>query len=78
MCWRMRLSLKQSLKVETKRVPNLSDEALQKRIRKAKKVHNNKFLNGFISLFMDKDYAEYKEKLMQLYKEELTKRSYPA
>lgn len=33
MRWRMNLSLKHSLKVETKRVPKLSDEALQKRIK---------------------------------------------
>ena len=78
MRWRMNLSLKQSLKVETKRVPKLSDEALQKRIRKAEKVHNNKFLNGFIGLFFAEGYTEYKENLMRLYRDELSKRSYPA
>lgn len=74
MRWRMRLSLKQSLKVETKRVLNLSDEALQKRIRQAEKIHGNKVLNGFIGLFLNKEYTEYKDKLMSLYKEEFASR----
>ena len=72
---RMNRSLKYSLKMERKRVPKLSDEDLEKRIKQAEKVHNNKFLNGFIGLFFNKEYAEYKENLMQLYKKELAKRS---
>ena len=38
---RMNRSLKYSLKMERKRVPKLSDEDLQKRIKQAEKVHNN-------------------------------------
>lgn len=71
---RMRFSLNHSLRVERKRVPKLSAEALQKRISQAEKVHNSKILNGFIGLFYAQGYAEYKEELMQLYREELAKR----
>ncbi|KAF1302539.1 hypothetical protein IV487_11045 [Enterococcus saccharolyticus] len=72
--WRMKLALNQSIKHEEKRVPSLSDEALQKRISQAEKIHGNKFLNGFIGLFFAKGYTAYKEQLMQLYRQEATKR----
>lgn len=74
MCWRVQLSFKQSLKTEQKRVAKLSDETLQKRIRQAEKIHGNKVLNGFIGLFLNKEYTEYKDKLMSLYKEEFASR----
>lgn len=75
MRWRFKITLNSSLKHEARRVPKLSDETLQKRIRQAEKIHENKFLNGFIGLFLAKEYSEYKNKLMQLYKQELAKRS---
>lgn len=76
MRWRFKLAINGSLKREAKRVPNLSNETLQKRIQQAEKVHENRFLNGFINLFLADEYTDYKNKLMRLYKEELAKRSF--
>lgn len=52
-------------KKRSEKVRKVSNEALQKRIKKAEKIHNNKFLTWLYWLFMDKDYVEYKEKLVQ-------------
>lgn len=52
-------------KKQSEKVRKVSNEALQKRIKKAEKIHNNKFLTWLYWLFMDKDYVEYKEKLVQ-------------
>ncbi|GGP15518.1 hypothetical protein [Oceanobacillus neutriphilus] len=71
---RFKLAINNSLEQEAKRVPKLSDEALQKRIRQASKVHENKLLNGFIGLFFAKGYEDYKDNLMGLYQQELAKR----
>lgn len=76
--WRVKVGLESSVKHEARRMPKLSEEDIQKRIRQAEKVHGNRFLNGFINIFFAEGYFEYKDKLMRLYKEELAKRNYSA
>lgn len=76
--WRVKIGLESSVKHEARRMPKLSEEDIEKRIRQAEKVHGNRFLNGFINIFFAEGYSEYKDKLMRLYKEELARRNYSA